>query len=629
MERDDLQKAVSEKARSLFERVRATTPSVFNRAWWSGKVMDWCMQNEEFKVEMFRFVDVLPYLNTSASVARHLQEYFCRPGQDFPMALQWGINRLSPESMAARIAAKGVRSNIVTMAKQFITGSTPEDALPNIKRIRKEGLAFTLDLLGEATLSEPEADQYRERYLELLGTLVKKQDRWAALGDGQPDLDWGFSPRVNISIKPSAFNARMHPANFQGSIDQCKKRIRPVLSAARKAGAFINLDIEQYAFKDMTLELFKQLMEEDEFKDYPHAGVVLQAYLKDTNRDARQMIAWARRRKTPVTVRLVKGAYWDYETVLARQEGWEIPVYTDKNETDANFEEVARLILDNHDAVRLACASHNLRSIALVLEYSTLLGIPKNQVEYQVLFGMAEPVKMALLDEKVPLRVYATVGELIPGMAYLVRRLLENTANESFLRQSYAEGQSIEVLAEDPRRRIPEPNGAPPVETGLVSFANEPHLNWALPEPRKEFPLALARVEENLGRAYPLYLNGEWVETRKKLDSTNPARPGQVVGAICQAGKKEVTQALEAAKAAFPAWRDTDPDQRAGYLMRAADLARQKKNELARLAGPGGGQALDRGRRRRNRGHRLFGLLRPGNDAPGPAPKTPLPPPAR
>lgn len=582
MNNDDLQVAVAERARSLFERVAATTPSVFNRAWWSGKVMEWCMKNEEFKVEMFRFVDVLPYLNSSASVAKHLQEYFCRPGQDFPSALQWGIRNLSPDSMAARLTAKGVRSNIVKMAKQFITGATPEDALPNLKRIRKNGLAFTLDLLGEATLSWPEAEDYQRRYLELIDTLVQEQHRWAPLGDSKSDLDWGVSPRVNISVKPSSFNPRMHPANFQGSIEKTKEMLRPVFQAAKKQGAFINVDVEQYAFKDLTLELFMSLMDEDEFADYPYAGVVLQAYLRDSENDAKKLIAWAKKRKTPVTVRLVKGAYWDYETVIAKQEGWAVPVFEDKAETDANFEQVAQLILDNHDAVHLACASHNLRSIAFVLEYAAELGIPKNEVEFQVLFGMAEPVRIALQEEKVPLRVYATVGELIPGMAYLVRRLLENTSNESFLRKSYAEGMPIEKLIEDPRRRIPEPEAHPPLEVEQAPFVNEPHLDWARPQARERFPQALAKVKKELGRTYPLYIDGQWVETKKKVESLNPANE-KVVGVICQAGKKEVNQALEAAKRAFPAWRDTAPEERAEYLFKAADLARKRRDELAAL----------------------------------------------
>ena len=583
MHSDDFQTQVMDRARNLFERVRETQPSMFNLAWWSGKVMEWCMKNQEFKVEMFRFVDVLPYLNTSAAVARHLQEYFCRPEQCFPTPLQWGINRLSPDSMAAKIAAKGVRSNIVQMAKQFITGSTAADALPNLKRIRRDGLAFTLDLLGEATLSWPEAKEYQERYLELIQTLVGEQTRWRPLGDGKPDLDWGHSPRVNISLKPSTFCPGMHPVNFEGAVERAIREIRPIMLAAKEAGAFVNIDIEQYAYKDLTLEIFRRTMNEPEFADYPHCGIVVQAYLRESADDAEKLIRWARRRTTPFTIRLVKGAYWDYETVIARREGWPVPVFEEKAETDANFEQVARQIMDNHKYVRLACASHNLRSIAFVLEYSRRLGLPKDEVEYQVLFGMAEPVRIALQEEKVPLRVYATVGELIPGMAYLVRRLLENTANESFLRQSYAEGVSIENLIEDPRRRIPAPAAEPPMEAVRAPFYNEPHINWVDQELRKEFLQGLHAVEAEMGAEYPIYLNGEFVQTSKQKPSLNPAADDQLVGMVFQAGKKETLAAVEAAQRALPAWSALPAQERAEILFQAADAARRMRPELSAL----------------------------------------------
>ncbi len=514
MDRDDLQLAVARRARGLFERVRATTPSVFNRAWWSGKVMDWCMKNEAFKVEMFRFVDVLPYLDSSAAVARHLQEYFCRPERDFPAALQWGISRLSPESMAARIAAKGVKGNIVTMARQFITGATPEDALPNLKRIRKDGLAFTLDLLGEATLSHPEADDYQRRYLELLATLVKEQHRFPALGEGQPELDWGVSPRVNLSIKASSFNPRVHPVNFAGSVAECKRRLLPVYLAAKAAGAFVNLDIEQYAYKDLTLELFKSLLGEPELADYPHLGIVLQAYLRDTERDARDLAAWARDRGTPCTVRLVKGAYWDYETVVARQEGWPVPVFEDKAETDANFEQVAALLLENHRSVRLACASHNLRSIAFVLEYAIGWAFPGRSRSTRC--SSAWPSRCASPSRRNGCPCGSTprwASSSPHGLSG--KTAVENTANESFLRQSYAEGRPSTNssrtqggASRSPARCLPWRPSRPP----------SPRAPRPLGPARgaREFPAALARVGADRGRLYPLYIDGQWRETRKR-----------------------------------------------------------------------------------------------------------------
>jgi RHH-type proline utilization regulon transcriptional repressor/proline dehydrogenase/delta 1-pyrroline-5-carboxylate dehydrogenase len=140
------------------------------------------------------------------------------------------------------------------------------------------------------------------------------------------------------------------------------------------------------------------------------------------------MIAWARTEKLPVSIRLVKGAYWDYETVLAKQNGWEIPVHTVKAETDAAYERIARFILENSDICHYACASHNIRTISAILEMARELKVPEDRYEFQVLYGMAKPVRKGLRNVAKRVRLYCPYGDLIPGMAYLVRRLLENTA---------------------------------------------------------------------------------------------------------------------------------------------------------------------------------------------------------
>src|SRR5690606_24523313 len=204
----------------------------------------------------------------------------------------------------------------------------------------------------------------------------------------------------------------------------------------------IQIDMEDYSLKDLTFDIFRRIGEDPEFKDYPNLGIVLQAYLRSAEEDARKLIEWAKGRGTPVKVRLVKGAYWDYETVHARLEGWPVPVWERKYESDASYERVTRLFLGNHDAVRLAVASHNIRSIAHAMALSEAMGLPPRSVEFQVLYGMATPLRRALVDMGQRVRVYTPYGELIPGMAYLVRRLLENTSNQSFLLLGSAQAES-------------------------------------------------------------------------------------------------------------------------------------------------------------------------------------------
>lgn len=621
----DFESAVRRTGLWLYQLLEEESPSVFRKDFWIGKVLDWAMQDEAFKVQMFRFVDVFPYLTRSSSIARHMQEYFTQPGLNVPSSLQWGIKFVSPTSLAAKVLAKTASSNISSMAKNFIVGETPQEALPILEKLRERGMGFTIDLLGEAVVSEKEAEEYLGRYLELFDFLHEAQKGWHALGMTLSDLDWGFSPKVNISVKTSAMYSQMNPCAFDYSVDKAKERLRPVFRKALETGAFVILDMEHYGIKDLTLSLYRSLMEEVEFKNYPHTGIVIQAYLRESEADLRQMISWAQSRKTHITIRLVKGAYWDSEVIWAQQKNWPVPVFTNKYETDANFEKLARIILQNHQWISLACASHNIRSIAYVLETAKQLKVPSDRLEYQVLYGMGEPVRNALRNARLPLRLYTPVGDMFQGMSYLVRRLLENTANESFLRKSFAEGVPKEELLRNPlellrtesistgpsgvmaEAPLSGPAGLPPTPAALAGevgepvptvpcfvsepdifgsigpFQNEPVFDWNVPENRQRFREALNALRKRMPLKVPLVVQGKKLTTKHRILSTNPNAPEEVVGEVASAGLEEAKRAVHSARASFPAWRDTDPGKRAEYLFKAAEIARKMRYELAAL----------------------------------------------
>ncbi|MFZ5813605.1 MAG: proline dehydrogenase family protein, partial [Thermodesulfobacteriota bacterium] len=579
------------RGRQFFQSIRGEAPSVFNKGFWTGKVMDWAMKNEDFKVQLFRFVDVLPYLTTSDALRRHIEEYFAGDGAaDIPAVLKWGAEKSGMfGGLAAAVMGKAIRSNIEGMAKGFIIGQTAKEAVKSIKKLRKDGFAFTVDLLGEATMSEAEADAYRDGYLEVLAAIGKEQASWPALGGGKGELDWGHAPRVNVSIKPSALFSQARPVDMEGSVAGILSRLVPVYRATRAMGGALCIDMEAVKYKDMTLELFKRLRTDPEFRDYPHLSVVLQAYLKDTERDLADLLAFARAEKLPIGIRLVKGAYWDFETVVAKQMGWEVPVWTKKPETDAAYERLSTEILRHSDLVYFQAASHNIRTISQVMETARALGVPEDRYEFQALFGMAEPVRKGLLAVAGRVRLYCPYGELLPGMAYLVRRLLENTANESFLRQSFADGRTEDLLLENPLAALERENATarptptPAAGCGLSRFANHPMPDFTIPGLRAAFPKALAEVRACFGRTIPLVIGGKEVVTADTLASVNPADPDEVVARVCQAGTAEVDQAVAAARAAFPAWRDTEPEKRAAVLLAAADIARGRIVELSAL----------------------------------------------
>ncbi len=576
-----------QRGKEMFSSISGEKPSLFNKAAWMGKVMDWSMRNEQFKVQIFRFVDAFPSLTTPKLLTDHIREYFGEE-KDMPPFLATGAKVAGMlGTFGGNMLNKVISGNIHEMAKQFIVGENTKDAVKNIVKLRKEGFAAVVDVLGEATLSHKEAEEYVNTYLELLDALAKEQSAWTGLGqsDSHSD-DWGHAPKINVAIKPTATFCLANPQDFEGSVvgilDQCRK----VCQRAVSMNAFFCIDMESYKHKDITLEVYRRL--KLEFKDYPYIGIVLQAYLKDTEKDTEELIAWARKNSTPISIRLVKGAYWDYEVVKAKQMGWEIPVWTIKADSDACFERVSYTILKNSDICHYACASHNVRSISAVMEIAKELNVDDSRYEFQVLYGMAEPVRRGILRVAGRVRLYCPYGDMVPGMGYLVRRLLENTANESFLRQSFVEEASLEKLLEDPhltadrerKERTSKVQEKAAVQ-GFGPFKNEPMVDFTDQKARDIFPAEIAKIRASaLGKTYPLFINGKDVELDDKISTVNPAKPSEVLGYVCQGGIAEVDMAIQAAKDAFPAWRDTSPIERANYLVKAAAAARRRMYEL-------------------------------------------------
>lgn len=587
---DDIEQQTKTLGREIFSRLQTESPSVFHFAWWDEKILDWCMHDETLKVQMFRFIDVLPLLKTGDQVARHLQEYFLNHKEIFPIAVQWGLDVATQSTAAARAVALAVRRNATRMAQRFIAGATPAEALTAIRKLRRQNLAFTLDLLGEATLSEEEAEAYQQRYLLLLRSLADAAKNWESM----PLIDTdhaGSIPQINVSLKLTALYSQFDAIDPECSAMQAKSRLRPILQAAKEVGAFVTVDMEQYRYKDLTLRICKEIFDEEEFRTWPHVGVVLQAYLRETEQDVHDLIAWAKKRGTPIGVRLVRGAYWDYETVIAQQHHWPIPVFTRKWETDINFERLVTLLLEHTHLLRPAIASHNIRSIAYALATARAFGLPERTIEFQMLYGMGDAIKSTLVQLGQRVRVYAPFGELLPGMGYLVRRLLENTSNDSFLRQSFVEHTAVTDMLRNPFELSDNRNGTGVAANGSSpspihvltdhKFFNEPEYDFAQDLPRQQFHEALTQVRQQLGQFYPLVINNRDLTTGAEIASRNPSQPSEIVGRVARATIADAERSVQVAHDAFKEWRTFSAMQRADFLFRAAEVMRTRRAELA------------------------------------------------
>ncbi|MCB0348558.1 MAG: proline dehydrogenase family protein, partial [Bdellovibrionales bacterium] len=572
----DLQKDIESKGLQIFQNISTEGIGLFNKDWWYGKVMEWSMRNEHFKTQMFRFVDVLPYLNKSSDIAKHLKEYFAESGDKMPSIFNFGagIGALAPGILAGT-----VKKNVTQMAKMFIVGEDSKGAFDRLDKLRKTNITFTADLLGEACLNEKEALEYQTRYIELLQGLHTLSEKWEL----NPLIDanhLGEIPKVNVSVKLSALYSQIKVEAWEPSKQALKERLRPILQIAKERNIFINMDLEQYSLKQLTFEVFKELVTEPELIDYPHFGLVIQAYLRDSLKDTQDFIQFAKERKTPITVRLVKGAYWDYETVESEQRRWPYPVYTNKAECDANYEDCAKLLLDNYKHIHLAIASHNVRSISAALVHAEKNNVPKNAFEIQMLYGMADAFKQSLSSMGYRVRVYAPIGELIPGMAYLVRRLLENTSNESFLRSKFAEGESSERLLRDPKEYMK------PTTADLkndANFQNEAFLDFGYPHIRQKTKDALAKSKTMYQKTFPIVVNGKNITTERQIKSINPSQSDEVVGSVYVASTVEADEAVKIANDYWPKWRKTPTENRCALLEKLANKMVERRYELIAL----------------------------------------------
>jgi RHH-type proline utilization regulon transcriptional repressor/proline dehydrogenase/delta 1-pyrroline-5-carboxylate dehydrogenase len=592
-----IESAIRAKGERLFALMdQQPPPALFSKKGAYARLMEWSMKDPVFKTQLFRFVDVLPSLNSSAEIVRHLQEYLGDQAVALNPALKAG---LAASSFAPALVATPVKAQIVDMAGQFVAGETGADLIRQIRKNTSLGLATTIDLLGETVVNDAEADVFLQRNIEILDSVSKfyAKEPAPAFSDVGPA---GPLPRLNLSVKISALTPDVHPADPENSLTALKERFRPILRRAAEVGALINFDMESYKLKDLTLALFKSIFEEPEFARQPAIGIALQAYLRDCEADLRDLVAWARKHQRPLNIRLVKGAYWDYETIIAQQRDWPVPVWQKKPESDANYEKLTVFLLENIDLITPNFASHNVRSVAHAIAQAERLGIDPRAYEFQALYGMADELKAALLQLGHRVREYCAIGELLPGMAYLVRRLLENTSNEGFLRIKNMGEATKEQLLGNPVNAIANaaaPLARPPLAGGAATsprtgggvaaapvFKNAANTDFTLAANRERQRAALQDYTANkLGRKWPCIINGKKITDRPYLPSVNPAHPAQVVGYWAKGTVQDAEDAVAAAVAYFPQWRATPVADRAAILRRAADLMESRRLEINSL----------------------------------------------
>ncbi len=463
---------------------------------------------------------------------------------------------------------KGVDMAMRMMGEQFVTGETIAQALKNARPREAQGFRYSYDMLGEAALTARDAARYLASYEQAIDAI------------GQAAGGRGILAGPGISIKLSALHPRYGRAQRERVHAELYPRLLALAERARRHDIGLNIDAEEAERLELSLELLERLCHEPSLAGWDGIGFVIQAYQKRCPLVIDWLIALARASGHRLMVRLVKGAYWDSEIKRAQVDGQsDYPVYTRKAHTDVSYLACARQLLAAPDAIYPQFATHNAHSVAAIVQMAGADDFHEGQYEFQCLHGMGEPLyEDVVAGLKRPCRIYAPVGTHETLLAYLVRRLLENGANTSFVNRVADGALPLDELIRDPVAQVEAESqpGAPhpgiPLPRALYGAQRDNSRGLDLSDDDTLHSLSKLLLPAHDGRALAAVLmqnpSGPQAPTQ---DVTNPADRRDVVGQVRHATPAEVQQALADAAAFAPAWAATPPQQRAAALQAAAD----------------------------------------------------------
>lgn len=487
---------------------------------------------------------------------------------------------------------KGVDMAMRLMGEQFVTGETIAEALANAGNMENRGFRYSYDMLGEAALTEEDAKRYLASYEQAIHAI------------GKASHGRGIYEGPGISIKLSALHPRYSRAQYDRVMEELYPTLLGLTQLAKQYDIGINIDAEEADRLEISLDLLERLCFDPSLADWNGIGFVIQAYQKRCPYVIDYVIDLAKRSRHRLMIRLVKGAYWDSEIKRAQQDGLEgYPVYTRKPYTDVSYLACARKLLAVPESIYPQFATHNAHSLSAIYQLAGQNYYP-GQYEFQCLHGMGEPLYEQVVgkvaDGKLgrPCRIYAPVGSHETLLAYLVRRLLENGANTSFVNRIADNSISLQDLVQDPVQQIEQmaaregslglPHPRIPLPRGLYGEArpNSAGLDLANEHRLGSLSAALLASTNTAYQALPMLGNeqpGCDIDAPTQFQHVvNPADHRDVVGQVSEATVELVDQALACALASGQIWQSTPPAERAAVLDRAADLM---ESELQPLMG--------------------------------------------
>ncbi|MDM1324225.1 trifunctional transcriptional regulator/proline dehydrogenase/L-glutamate gamma-semialdehyde dehydrogenase [Acinetobacter pseudolwoffii] len=480
------------------------------------------------------------------------------------------------------IIRKAVDVAMRMMGEQFVTGETIDEALKNAERLEEKGFRYSYDMLGEAALTDPDAERYYQDYQQAIH----------AIGQASQDKDVYDGP--GISIKLSALHPRYQRAQVDRVQDELYGKMLKLAVLAKQYNIGLNIDAEETDRLEISLQLLERLCFEPQLQDWKGIGFVIQAYQKRCFYVVDYIVDLAKRSQKRLMIRLVKGAYWDSEIKKAQIEGMsDYPVFTRKVHTDLSYIACARKLLAEPDYIYPQFATHNAQTVATIYQLAQPEQYYAGQYEFQCLHGMGEPLYENVVGDKsanklgVPCRIYAPVGNHETLLAYLVRRLLENGANTSFVNRIADKTLNIEDLIENPQQTIlkaaqqevmigakhphipyPQDLYGTRINSSGLDLANDAELS-ALNE-------VAASLKNTQFQAAAMGTAFTVTDTSNAVQIINPAQHQDVVGTVYEATQEQAEIALTQAVNAQGFWANLPKNERAACLNKAADLMEQR-----------------------------------------------------
>lgn len=553
-------------------------------------------QFDLLRVHMLKFLALLPSLDHDKSgkeVKRNLLESLRRLLDDSKaIALQKkrGTRQLPLHltiafSIALQIAtflpshllATVVRFMVRMMAKRFIAGESINTSHDTIRDLRETNRQATLDQLGELVVSAKEADEYFEKVLQLIHGLKQH------IPKGEKNKAGILN--AHVSIKVSALSHDFRPQAFEATFAKVAPRLRRILQEAQREEVFINIDAEHYHYRDLVLAIYaKVLLETPELKDYAQTGIVVQAYLRDGAKHLQDVISLAQKRNIRMPIRLVKGAYWDAETIEGEAHQFTPPQFLNKEESDLHFRQLAYLALKNHQQIHLAIGSHNLQDHAFVESLRELRFPDAPVIEHQCLHMTYEALSHGLAKMGWPTRNYMPIGNLLVGMAYLVRRIMENSSQVGVLSIMRSHQKAAGLVSPVEVHLNKKKNGS----LQFDSFITQLKSDFAPARPLKLYvPYERAQLEKSLSDL------GKKLESKQTEFAQAPGTkvicssvPSLILGTIKENTSSDSIRVIEEAESALmKSWwsKQSLTLYRVSVLLKAADLMLLRRNELSAL----------------------------------------------